>query len=68
MNKEETVIEISKIVDKAYNLGVKETLKRVLPTDKECAEWHDLNIDDNDASVSSSIYKFRLWLQERAGK
>ena len=36
-----------------------------LPTDAECEEWYDLNIDESIATVSSSIYKFRLWLKER---
>ena len=37
----------------------------MLPTDWEVAEWYDLNIDPNDATVSSAIYKFRLWLKDR---
>lgn len=68
MTKNQSNIEVSKIIDKAYALGVKDALKKTLPTDKECADWYDLNIDEDNATVSSSIYKFRVWLKERSLK
>ncbi len=39
-------------------------LEDLLPTDEEVAKWYDLNIDPNDATVSSGIYKFRLFLRD----
>ena len=36
-----------------------------LPTDEEVAKWYEENIDESTATVSSSIYKFRLWLKDR---
>jgi hypothetical protein len=40
-------------------------IEQLLPTDEEVAQWYDANIDDDIATVSSSIYKFRLWLKDR---
>jgi hypothetical protein len=34
-----------------------------MPSDKEVSEWYELNIDND--SASSAIYKFRMWLKER---
>lgn len=36
----------------------------LLPTDAEVAKWYDECIDENIATVSSSIYKFRLFLDD----
>lgn len=44
-------------------MKAKEIIK-LLPTDEEVAKWYDENIDPNDSTVSSSIYKFRLFLRE----
>lgn len=40
------------------------TLEDFLPTDADVSQWYDLNIDPNDSTVSSSIYKFRLYMRE----
>ena len=53
-------LEASKIIDKSF----KKCCELLLPTDAECEAWHDLNIDGD--SASSAIYKFRLWLNDRA--
>ncbi len=37
---------------------------KLLPTDEDVAKWYDENIDEKVATVSSSIYKFRLFLKE----
>jgi len=58
--------DISNILDRGYALGVKETKKKILPTDSECEKWYEDNIDENIATASSSIHKFRLWLKERS--
>ncbi len=42
-----------------------EAASRGLPTDEEVAKWYADNIDEKIATVSSSIYKFRLWLNDR---
>lgn len=51
-------------IEKVFETTYKGVLKIVLPTDKECDDWYDLNIDND--SASSAIYKFRLWLKDRA--
>lgn len=43
-------------------------IPKLLPTDKEVEDWYNLNIDENTATVSSSIYKFRLFLKEHLEK
>lgn len=45
-----------------------EKILALLPTDEEVAQWYDLNIDPNDSTVSSSIYKFRLFLKDNITK
>lgn len=40
------------------------TVEDLLPTDEEVSKWYDLTIDPNNASVSSSIYKFRLYMKD----
>lgn len=45
----------------------KEIIK-LLPNDKEVEDWYNDNIDESIASVSSSIYKFRLFLISHLSK
>jgi hypothetical protein len=40
-------------------------IKELLPSDAEVEQWYADNIDEGTATVSSSIFKFRLWLADR---
>lgn len=46
--------------------NLKERLTILLPTDEEVEQWYSDNIDESIATVSNSIYKFRLYLNDRA--
>jgi len=54
---------INGTIEKVFHKTFKETVKIILPTDKEVEQWFDKNIDGD--SASSAIYKFRLWLKDR---
>lgn len=41
------------------------TIDELLPSDAEVEQWYTDNIDEDIATVSSSIYKFRLYLKDR---
>jgi len=43
---------------------MKITAENILPTDQEVSDWYANNIDESIATVSSSIYKYRLWLKD----
>ena len=49
--------------DEAQAKSGRTVVRNFLPTDEEVGEWFDINIDND--SASSAIYKFRLWLNDR---